>query len=320
LAVGFALGVGAIACGPQPAAPPTPVADAFAVVRATAEAAYQTGRRHLERGELEAALVELDRARTNDPDNRQEIQRALEETIARLQARTPTSAVTSATKPGAVNTVPAASGAAASTATPLAGGGTTGQATVVGTAGPTGVSAATPGPGATSVVGATSAAGGTAAPSGAGLTVWRDPQGRFTISAPVDWVRAEAPQALVGEAVVEFREPSQRASVGVAVDSSGRAVSAELYAASLELAMQQQVPGYAVEQVLPGNTSGSPSIRRQFTFTQKDGSGSEVTARGFQITVLRGSTPFIIAGSAPAADFQDFSATFDRIAETFRFS
>jgi hypothetical protein len=152
------------------------------------------------------------------------------------------------------------------------------------------------------------------------LAPWSDPQGRFSISAPTDWARADKPHTLFGSGVVGFHDPAQRAEVDVAVDSATRAVSPELYSASIELAMQQQVPGYASEQVQPGSTSGNPSLRRVFTFTQKDAVGQDHQARGFQVTVVKGSTPYIISGSAPAEQFQQYSATFDEIVETFRFS
>jgi hypothetical protein len=90
----------------------------------------------------------------------------------------------------------------------------------------------------------------------------------------------------------------------VAVDSTARPISPELYAASLEIALQQQVPGYAAEQMRPDNTSGNPSMRRVFTFTQRDAAGHEYQARGIQVTVSKGSTPYIISGSAPADQFQ----------------
>jgi len=120
--------------------------------------------------------------------------------------------------------------------------------------------------------------------------------------------------------MVQFRDPSGRAEANVAVDTSTRAVSPELYAASMELAMQQQVPGYASEQVQPASTAGNPSIRRIFTFTQRDASGQDHQARGFQVTLVKGSTPYIISGSAPADQYAQYSPTFDRIVESFRFS
>src|SRR5712692_9855160 len=67
------------ACGPTAAPASTPVAaDPFAVVRATSQAAYQTGKAHLDRGEFLPACVDLDKAKVADPDNRPEIQQALE--------------------------------------------------------------------------------------------------------------------------------------------------------------------------------------------------------------------------------------------------
>jgi hypothetical protein len=67
------------ACGPSAAQPPTPAAaDPFAVVRATSQAAYQSGKAHLDSGEFLAACVDLDKAKVADPDNRPEIQQALE--------------------------------------------------------------------------------------------------------------------------------------------------------------------------------------------------------------------------------------------------
>ena len=84
--------------------------------------------------------------------------------------------------------------------------------------------------------------------------------------------------------------------------------------------MQQQVPGYASEQVTPGVIAGAPSVRRVFTFTQRDASGGEYQARGFQVTLVKGSTPYIISGSAPADQFQQYSGTFDQMVDAFRFS
>src|SRR5438132_6895219 len=70
------------ACGPAAAPASTPVAaDPFAVVRATSQAAYQSGKAHLDRGEFLPACVDLDRAKVADPDNRPEIQQALEDAL-----------------------------------------------------------------------------------------------------------------------------------------------------------------------------------------------------------------------------------------------
>ena len=67
----LSLGALTFACGPAVAPASTPVAaDPFVVVRATSQAAYATGKAHLDRGELQAALVDLDTASTNDPDTR----------------------------------------------------------------------------------------------------------------------------------------------------------------------------------------------------------------------------------------------------------
>jgi hypothetical protein len=299
--VGLSLAGLSLACRPsQATAVPTPAAaDAFAVVRATAEAAYQSGKAHLDRGELEPALIDLDTASTNDADNRQDIQLALAQTISQLQTETPT-------------VVPTPLPRAPVIATPL----------LVATPLPLAPGVATPVP-PTLVVASLPAttpepAGSMIAPI---LVVWRDPQGRFSVSAPTDWATAEHAQALfgVGSGVVQFRDASGRSELDIAVDSQANAVSPELYSASVELALQQHVPGYTAEQTLPENVSGSPSIRRVFTFTQRDASGLDYQARGFQVTVVNGTTPYVISGSAPADQFQAASVTFEQMVATFRF-
>src|SRR5205807_1079940 len=95
------------------AAVPTPEpSDPFVVVRATAQTAYQSGKAHLDRGELEAALVDLDTAKTNDADNRQDIQQALAEVIDRFAAQTPTALTTAVSQRTlVVATLAAAAGA-----------------------------------------------------------------------------------------------------------------------------------------------------------------------------------------------------------------
>jgi hypothetical protein len=276
-----------LACRPSAATnSPTPgAADPFAVVRATAEAAYESGQGHLERGELEAALVDFDTAKTFDADNRQDIQQALDLAISRLAAETPTVEPTSRPRTPVIATVQTLAAPAAATLRP-------------GTQ-------------------ATSEAG-----SSPNLVVWRDPEGRFSVSAPATWATVAQPQSLfgIGTGIVQFRDSSGRAELDVAVDSSARPISPELYAASLEIALQQQVPGYAAEQMRPANTSGNPSMRRVFTFTQRDSAGRDYQARGIQVTLVKGSTPYLISGSAPAEQFQQDSATFDRMVESFRFS
>jgi len=317
--VALILGVAASACAPEPAAAPTPAGDPFAVVRATAQAAYQEGQGLVQRGDVVGGCTLIDRAATNDPDSRTDVQQALEQCKVALSAMlaaqlTPTAASTSAAgatqRPLVVPTVPALATQAAAGAPQAAAAATQGAAAV-----------------ATQVAAARVAAAGSpvvATPptpaASAALQTWNDPQARFSVAAPPDWNRVDQPQALFGTAAVEFHDTSGRASLGVAVDSQGRAVSPELYAASMELNMQQQVPGYALEQVVPGSTAGNPSIRRTFTFTQKDASGRDLNVRAFQVTVLKGSTPYIITAYAPADQFAQFSPVFDQIVDSFRFS
>jgi hypothetical protein len=294
------------ACGPSASPAATPAAaDPFAVVRATSQAAFQSGKAHLDRGEFLQACVDLDRAKVADPDNRPELQQALEDALEHCLTPVvePTPAQRGnvvATLALVVPTVPAQSGQA--TATPA-----------LPVSRPTSVAAAPPG--------ATPAPAATAQPAPAqGLVVWRDPQGRFSIGAPAEWATLPHPLALFGTAVAQFSDPSGRAELNVAVDTSSKAVSPELYAATMEIAMQQQVPGYAGEQFVPGSTSGQPAVRRVFTFTQKDASGHDLQARSFQVTVLKGSTPYIISGSAPAEQFQQYLPIFDQMVQSFRFS
>jgi hypothetical protein len=280
------------------------------VVRATSQAAYQTGQAFLDRGDLQGCPL-IDTAKTTDPDNRPEIQRALERCLTAI-AELPTPApATPSQRTIVIATLaivpqgPAGSGLP-TTATPA----------VAATSKPSAATTLTRSPGASAQPTATAQTASAQTP----LVTWPDPQGRFSIGAPADWTTLAQPQALFGTGVVQFRDPSGGAEVDVAVDSSSKAVSPELYAASMDLAMQQQVPGYATEQVVPGSTSGQPSIRRVFTFTQRDAAGHELQARSFQVTVLKGSTPYIISGSAPAEQFQQYNPTFDQMVLSFRFS
>ncbi len=301
--VGVTLGSLTLACDPAVATAPTPVpADPFIVVRATSQAAYVSGKAHLDRGELQQALIDLDTAKTNDPDNRAEIEQALSQTISLLALQTPTAEPTPAPRAIVVATVPAARPANAATPGPR-------TSAPAGAARPTSPAVAGPTPGAAAQGGGSTE-----------LVTWRDPQGRFTLSAPGDWARSQPPLSLFGTSVVQFRDPSVQAELDVAVDSASRAVSPELYAATMELAMQHQVPGYAAEVTLPGSTAGNPSVRRVYTFTQRDAAGNDNQARGFQVAVVKGSTPYLISGSAPADQFEAFSPTFDQMVETFRFS
>src|SRR6266849_4544329 len=86
-----ALGGLTLACGPSAAPQPTAVAaDPFAVVRATSQAAYQAGKDYLDRGDLRGCPL-IDTAKTTDPDNRPEIQQALERCLTAI-AELPTAA------------------------------------------------------------------------------------------------------------------------------------------------------------------------------------------------------------------------------------
>jgi hypothetical protein len=316
------LGVGLLLCGwtlacgqtATPAATPT-AGDPFAVVRATSQAAYASGKAHLDRGEFLQACVDLDMAKTNDPDSRPEIDQALSQALQRCL--TPIAEATSPPLPTLALPARAAPPAAAtSPAQPTAAAAATAQATPVATTSATTAVQTTP----AAAAKPNAAVSPVAAPAADSLVTWSDPQGRFTLQAPSDWTIAPQPQSLFGTSVVEFRDPSGRAEVDVAVDTNTKAVSPELYAASMELAMQQQVPGYATEQVLPGSTAGNPSVRRLFTFTERDANGQDHQARGFQVTLVKGSTPYIVSGSSPAEQFEQFSPTFDRMVESFRFS
>jgi hypothetical protein len=312
LVVGLGLGGFSFACRPS-AAPvtPAPSADAFAVVRATSQAAYTSGKAHLDRGEYLQACVDLDAARTTDPDDRPDIQQALQSALQ--YCLTPLPEATAAQSPPQQRTVVVATVQAAAFATPKPGN--------VPALKPTGAPAVSIGttqsaPAAT----VTPPAASNTSSAGLRLVQWNDPQGRFSIGFPADWSQSQPPRALFATAVVQIHDPSGRAEVDVAVDPNTKAVSPELYAATLELAMQQQVPGYASEEVVPGATAGNPSLRRTFTFTQRDAAGQDHQARGFQLTIVKGSTPYIVSGSSPAEQFQGFSPSFDGIVESFRFS
>ncbi len=339
LGSGLGLAVLTLACGPSAEpAQPSPSADAFAVVRATSQAAYRAGQTAIAAGDYLQACVDFDTAKTTDPDNRPEIDQALQQALTRCltpppqatsappvaQQRTLVVATLAAGVGSSLGGTPATGAGAGVGGTPLA------AATPAATVGqpPVGLVTSAPTAPASSVNGAT-VSPGTPAPTpvqtsvasaSAPLVNWNDPQGRFSIGAPADWSTTSQPQTLVGSGVIQFHDPSGRAEVDVAVDSSTQAVSPELYAAKLELSMQQQVAGYASEQVAPGTTSGSPSIQRVFTFTQKDAAGQDHQARGMQVVTAKGSTPYIISASAPAELYQQFSPTFDQVVASFKFS
>jgi hypothetical protein len=321
LATGLLICGLSLACGPSASAPPTPSPDAFAVVRATAQAAYQAGQTAMASGDYLQACVDFDAAKTNDPDNRSDIQQALDQALSHCLTPAASPQVTAPPAAAPQRTLVVAT-IAAGLGTALAATTTPGTAQTPGassTQTPPATVLAPPLP-PTPAVAATSPPGPTAASANTPLNMWNDPQGRFSIGAPNGWTRVDQPQTLVGTGAVAFQDPSGRAELDVAVDSNTRAVSPELYAASLELAMQNQVPGYASEQVVPGTTAGSPSIRRVFTFTQRDATGQDHQARGFQLAVVKGSTPYLISGTAPAEQFDQFSPAFDQMVQSFRFS
>ena len=313
------LGIGlvglVVACQPgrgnlsQATAEPTQ-GDPFAVVRATADAAYRAGRADLERGQLEQALVELDRAKTNDPDNRPEIQQALDETVRRIQGAPPATetAISSAAGSGALVTPPVVAQTQLVRATAQV------AATAVRTAAVAAQTSVAQGP---ATAGPLTATNATAGPTV--LVRWTDGQGRFSIGAPAGWQTLDAPPAMFGTGVVGFREPSGQAELDVSVDTTTRAVSPELYAASMELAMQQ-APGYALDSVQPGTTAGNPSVKRVFSQTRRDAAGRDYPARGFQVAIVRGSTAYVLSASSPADRYAAYASTFERMVDSLAFS
>ncbi len=271
-----ALLAASIGCQPVPPSPPAnPQGDEFAVVRQRAERAYREGRQHLERDELEAALVSLDEAKLNDPDGRADIQAGLDEALRRLQARPPVPTGTP---------LPVRTPAPASTVPPLG-------RTVLPAASPIATS---------------------------DLLAWSDPGQRFTMNAPRSWLVASSPQAVVGTGVVSFREPEGSSGLTVAADEAAHAVSPELYAARIELAMAQ-APGYALDSLVPGSTAGTPSVRRSFSISQRDSSGAARPFRGFQVVLVRGSTAWVLDASAPSERYASVAPTFERMVESFVF-
>ncbi len=261
------------ACQSAARATPTENVDDFAVVRQRAEAAYVAGRQALERGDLEAALVSLDQAKVNDPDNRADIQAALDETLGRLRALPPTPAP-----------VPATPGPAPTPARPD-------PASVAPTAGAAGPP---------------------------GLAVWTDPGQRFSVAAPPDWAVLAAPRAPFGTGAVGFRDPEGRSELVVAVDENAQAVSPELYAARMELAAGG-TPGYALESVVPGTTAGVPSVRRTFVANQRDATGQSVAVRGFQVVLLRTGAAWVLAATAPVAQYARLAPVFEGVVSSFTF-
>jgi hypothetical protein len=225
--------------------------------------------------------VSLDQARVNDPDNRQDIRAALDETIQRLQAlppaptRTPVPASMPAAADAPVRVVPPAPIPTSDASSPRS----------------------TPPP---------------------GFTTWEDSEGRFVLAAPSDWQTRRTPNAEFGSGVVGFRDPTGQAEVVVAVDSDTQVVSPELYAAKMDIAMQG-IRGYAPEGIEFGIIANSPSLRRNFSVAQRDSTGREITSRSFQVVVLKGKLPYILAASAPLVQYKQFERTFEQIVSTFSF-
>src|SRR4051794_25832954 len=111
IGVSLILGGLTLACGPTASpTPAAPTADPFAVVRATSQAAFQTGKSYLDQGDIIRGCPAIDLAKTNDPDNNPDIQHALEQCLAAIVAAatdTPTTVPTAPQRPIVVPTVPA---------------------------------------------------------------------------------------------------------------------------------------------------------------------------------------------------------------------
>ena len=274
------LAYASIACS-QSRAPvvETPGADDFAQVRATSQAYFQSGSAALAAGDAALALVLLDRADTFDPDNRAEIKQAVAQAAATVRAFTPVPTRTLIPTP-----------TREPNATPQA---VFGSAT----AGPSPTPTELP-----------------------GTTVWTDPVGRFRASYPPGWTVQNDPPVIFGRGVVSFKDPSGLAEFAVGLDENAQAVSPELYAAKMDLFMQEQLKeAYASESILPGNVGSSPSLRRNFTVIQRTPNGAPINTRAFQVAVVRGSSAYVLYGSAPAASWPMFGAQLEQIAGSFRF-
>lgn len=283
--------VAAIACTPAPPPEPSPAPrDEFATVRATAEAAYQTGSQMLMQDDLERALVALNQAKVNDPDSRADIQAALDETVRRIQALPP---------PPTRTPIP--------TLTPLP-------------------DAPSPRP----AISPVPSPGGGSRQVPSDYAIWRDAQGRFSVAAPREWNARSSPQVEFGKGVAGFGEPNGKAEVTVAVDAENQVPSAELYAARMDIAMERtfctrmegdvcRSTGYSLDALIPSFTADQPSLRRNYTTTRRDAFGREVVTKGFQLTVLKGRTPYVVTGTSAAADYPRFEATFDQILNSFSF-
>jgi hypothetical protein len=267
----------ALACTAGTPPEPTSDVDDFAEVRATSQAAYVLGVDALQQGSPEAALVFLDQANTFDPDQRAEIQEALQQAAATVRAlpQSPTRTPVPSPTPDARLLTQIAS--------PVT----------------------TPGVTATPVV-------------AEGSTAWRDPSGSFKVTAPPGWRIKQSPDVEFGTGLVSFTDPTGKAEFALAADPSANAASPELYAAKMDIAMQQ-VPGYALDNIEPGNIGSAPTLRRNFTLQKRTDNGQTVNTRAFQVAVLRGTTAYILYGEAPATDFPTFESQLNQIVRSFTF-
>ncbi|MBI4491587.1 MAG: DcrB-related protein [Chloroflexi bacterium] len=278
LVLGPALGLGP-GFSSQVSATATP--DAFAAVRAEAQAAFERGQQHYAQGDFSRALIEFDRAKVNDPDSRQDIQAMLKSALDELRKQEPT---------------PPPS------ATPQQTAGTPTPYTVyLPRVEPRSPPLPSPSP----------APGATPPPR---LQPYRDADQRFSLDVPRDWQVAQKPQAEAGVGVVGFRAPSGAASLVVSVDVLREAVSPELYAAHLETTMET-LPGYALEQAAPTIVGGAPALRRLYS-VKREGAGEPL--RTVQVVVARSAAIFILTGTASANEFSSSVAAFDRMVSSFR--
>lgn len=264
--------------GPSLRPSPSPTPDAFAELRAESQAALERGQQHLQKRELELALIELDRARVTDPDNRADIQALLNATLEELRQAEPTKASLAPTpqepRPTPTPyTVVLPRVAAASPSAP----------------------AVTP----------------SARPR---FQSYRDAENRFSVDFPPGWETVERPPAEAGVGVVGFRSPDGAASLVVSLDVLRQAVSPELYAAHLETQMET-LPGYQLETASPWVVNGAPALKRQF-FVQRAGEGGG--QRTIQVVVGRRAWMFILTGTAPASSFDQAGILFDQIIRSFR--
>ena len=156
---------------------------------------------------------------------------------------------------------------------------------------------------------------------GSGLVVWQDPQGRFSVSAPADGAGQPASRCSAWApawwcSATRPDEPSSTcrstARLGRSRPSCTRRRSRSRSSSRCRATPPKECCPKARLATRPRDgSSPSPSATRQARDHQ---------ARGFQVTVVKGSIPYIISGSAPTELFQQNSSTFDQMVETFQFS